>query len=641
MGIVNAGMIGVYDELEPELRERVEDVVLNRRQDATERMIEFAGTLKAGGAREEQSLEWRREPVEKRLSHALVHGITQWIIEDTEEARRRVADAGGRPIEVIEGPLMDGMNVVGDLFGAGKMFLPQVVKSARVMKQAVAHLIPFIEAEKAALAGEAARSKGKIVIATVKGDVHDIGKNIVAVVLQCNNYEVVNMGVMVPCQKILDTARAENVDLIGLSGLITPSLEEMANVAQEMQRQGFTQPLLIGGATTSRTHTAVKIAPGYTGGPTIWVPDASRSVSVCASLLADDETVRRKYLEDVHAEYDRVRAQHAGKKGPELISLDEARANRFKSDWQSYEPARPAFLGLKHLRNYDLAEIAAHIDWGPFFQTWDLAGGYPEILDDPVVGREAKRVYADAQAMLKKIIEGKWLRANGVFGLYHAASVNGGDDIEIYADAGRRRVLMTWHNLRQQNRKPTGNPNLCLGDFVAPKDSGVADFAGAFAVTAGLGMERRLKAYEDQHDDYNAILYKALADRLAEAFAEALHKRVRREIWGYAKDEDLDNAALIAERYRGIRPAPGYPACPDHTEKAALFELLRAGEVDIQLTESFAMWPASSVSGFYLAHPRSQYFAVGRIGRDQLEDYARRKGMPVAEAERWLAPNLG
>ena len=644
MGIVNAGMVGVYDDLAPELRERVEDVVLNRRPDATERMIEFAGTLKAGGAREEQNLEWRQEPVEKRLSHALVHGITQWIIEDTEEARRRIADAGGRPIEVIEGPLMDGMNVVGDLFGAGKMFLPQVVKSARVMKQAVAHLIPFIEEEKARLAdasGEASKPKGKIVIATVKGDVHDIGKNIVSVVLQCNNYEVVNMGVMVPCQKILEMARAEKVDIIGLSGLITPSLEEMANVAQEMQRQGFTLPLLIGGATTSRTHTAVKIAPGYTNGPTVWVPDASRSVNVCSNLLADDETVRRKYLEEVRAEYDRVRTQHAGKKGPELIPLAEARANRFKSDWQGYQPSRPAFLGLKHLRNYDLAEIAGHIDWGPFFQTWDLAGGYPEILDDPVVGGEARKVYADAQAMLRKIIEGKWLRANGVFGLFHANSVNGGDDIEIYADAGRKRVLMTWHNLRQQNRKPTGNPNLCLGDFVAPKDSGAADFVGAFAVTAGLGMERRLKAYEDQHDDYNAILYKALADRLAEAFAEALHKRVRREIWGYAKDEDLDSAALIAERYRGIRPAPGYPACPDHTEKAALFELLRAGEVEMQLTESFAMWPASSVSGFYLAHPQSQYFAVGRIARDQLEDYARRKGMPVEEAQRWLAPNLG
>jgi 5-methyltetrahydrofolate--homocysteine methyltransferase len=644
MGIVNAGLIGVYDDLDPELRERVEDVVLNRRADATERMIEFAGTLKAGDAKEEQTLEWRQEPVEKRLAHALVHGITQWIIEDTEEARRKAAEEGGRPIHVIEGPLMDGMNIVGDLFGAGKMFLPQVVKSARVMKQAVAHLIPYIEEEKARLSadsGEASKPKGKIVIATVKGDVHDIGKNIVSVVLQCNNYEVVNMGVMVPCQKILDMARAEKVDLIGLSGLITPSLEEMASVALEMQRQGFTLPLLIGGATTSRTHTAVKIAPGYTNGPTVWVPDASRSVSVCSSLLSEDETARRRYLEELREDYDRVRAQHAGKKGPELITLADARANRFKTDWSAYRPARPAFLGLKHLRNYDLAEIAEHIDWSPFFQTWDLAGSYPKILEDAVVGVEAKKVFADAKAMLKKIIEGKWLRANGVFGLFHAASVNAGEDIEIYAGENRDRVLATWHNLRQQNRKPTGNPNLCLGDFVAPRDSGVADFIGAFAVTAGLDIDKRVKAYEDHNDDYNAIMLKALADRLAEAFAETLHKRVRRELWGYAKDENADLAALIAEEYRGIRPAPGYPACPDHTEKGALFDLLRASEVDIRLTENYAMLPASSVSGFYIAHPQSQYFAVGRIARDQLEDYARRKGMPVAEAERWLAPNLG
>ena len=653
MGIVNAGMIGVYDDLDPELRERAEDVVLNRRprgaegagpNAATERMIEIAGTLKAGGAREEQTLEWRQEPVEKRLSHALVHGITQWIIEDTEEARRKLADAGGRPIQVIEGPLMDGMNIVGDLFGAGRMFLPQVVKSARVMKQAVAHLIPYIEEEKARLAGasgEASRPKGKIVIATVKGDVHDIGKNIVSVVLQCNNYEVVNMGVMVPCQKLLDMARAEKADIIGLSGLITPSLEEMANVAQEMQRQGFTQPLLIGGATTSRTHTAVKIAPGYTNGPTIWVPDASRSVSVCSNLLADDQAARGRYLDELRNDYDRVRSQHAGKKGPELIALEAARANRFKTDWNAYRAAQPAVPGLKHLKNYDLAEIAGHIDWGPFFQTWDLAGAYPGILDDDVVGVEARKVFADAQALLRKIVAGKWLRANGVFGLFPANSVNGGDDIEIYAGEKRDRVLVTWHNLRQQNRKPTGNPNLCLADFIAPKDSGVPDFIGAFAVTAGLGIDPRVKAYEEKHDDYNAIMLKALADRLAEAFAETLHQRVRRELWGYAKDETLDNAALVAEQYRGIRPAPGYPACPDHTEKGALFELLRAPEVNIELTENYAMLPASSVSGFYLSHPQSQYFAVGKIGRDQVEDYARRKGLPVGEVERWLAPNLG
>ncbi len=641
MGIVNAGMVGVYDDLAPELRERVEDVVLNRRPDSTERMIEIAGTLKSGEAREEQNLEWRQEPVEKRLAHALVHGITQWITEDTEEARRKVAAAGGRPIQVIEGPLMDGMNIVGDLFGAGRMFLPQVVKSARVMKQAVAHLIPFIEEEKSRLSGDAAKPKGKIVIATVKGDVHDIGKNIVTVVLQCNNYEVVNMGVMVPCQKILDMARAEKVDLIGLSGLITPSLEEMANVAHEMQRQGFTLPLLIGGATTSRTHTAVKIAPGYTNGPTVWVPDASRSVSVCSNLLADDETARRRYLDELRGEYDKVREQHAGKKGPELITLEAARANRFKTDWKTYNAVKPAFLGLKHLKNYDLAEIADHIDWSPFFQTWDLAGSYPKILDDAVVGVEARKVLADGRAMLKKIIEGKWLRANGVFGLFHANSVNHGEDIEIYAGEKRDRVLMTWHNLRQQNQKPTGNPNLCLGDFVAPRDSGVADYVGAFAVTAGLGIDKRVKAYEEKNDDYNAIMLKALADRLAEAFAETLHKRVRRDLWGYAKDENLDNTALIAEQYRGIRPAPGYPACPEHTEKGALFELLRASEVSMQLTESYAMLPASSVSGFYIAHPQSQYFAVGKLARDQVEDYARRKNLPLAEIERWLAPNLG
>jgi 5-methyltetrahydrofolate--homocysteine methyltransferase len=637
MGIVNAGMVGVYDDLDPELRARVEDVVLNRRPDATERMIEIAGTLKAGGAKEEQNLEWRRDTVEKRLSHALVHGITQWITEDTEEARQKVEKAGGRPIHVIEGPLMDGMNIVGDLFGAGKMFLPQVVKSARVMKQAVAHLIPYIEAEKARLGD--LKPKGRIVIATVKGDVHDIGKNIVAVVLQCNNYEVVNMGVMVPCQKILDTARAEKVDIIGLSGLITPSLEEMAGVAREMQRQGFTLPLLIGGATTSRTHTAVKIAPGYANGPTVWVPDASRSVTVCSNLLAEDESARRQYLDELRADYDRVRQQHAGKKGPELITLAEARANAFQTDWKVAVPPAPAFVGIKHLKNYDLAEIAAHIDWAPFFQTWDLVGPYPKILDDAVVGSEARKVLADAQEMLKKIIDGRWIQANGVFAVYPANSV--GDDIELYANEKRAAPVMTWHGLRQQNKKPAGNPNLCLSDFIAPRESGVKDYLGAFAVTAGLGVDKRVKAYEEKHDDYNAIMLKALADRMAEAFAELLHKRVRREMWAYAKDESLSDEDLIGEKYRGIRPAPGYPACPDHTEKAALFELLRAPTVGIELTESFAMLPASSVSGFYLAHPQAQYFAVGRIGRDQLEDYARRKGMAVADAERWLAPNLG
>ena len=639
MGIVNAGMVGVYDDLAPELRERVEDVVLNRRADATERMIEFAGTLKAGAAKEEQTLAWREEPVEKRLAHALVHGITQWITEDTEEMRVAIANRKGRPIEVIEGPLMDGMNIVGDLFGAGKMFLPQVVKSARVMKQAVAHLVPYIEAEKARLGD--IKAKGKIVIATVKGDVHDIGKNIVSVVLQCNNYEVINMGVMVPCQQVLDMARKENADIIGLSGLITPSLEEMAHVAKEMQRQGFTQPLLIGGATTSRVHTAVKIAPGYSNGPTVWVPDASRSVTVCSNLLADDETARRKYLDELHTGYDKVREQHAGKKGPELIPIAEARANRFKTDWAKLKPAAPAFPGVKLLKNYDLAEIAEYIDWSPFFQTWDLAGSYPKILDDAVVGVEARKVLADAQAMLKKIISGQWLQAHGVMGLFPANSVNDGEDIEIYGNEKRDAPVMTWHNLRQQNKKPTGNPNLCLGDFVAPKDSDVKDYAGAFVVTAGAGIEKKLAEFEKSHDDYSAIMLKALADRLAEAFAELLHKRVRREFWGYASDEALDNNAMIAEKYQGIRPAPGYPACPDHTEKAALFKLLDALRAGITLTESMAMLPAAAVSGFYLAHPQAQYFAVGKIGKDQVENYARRKGMPLDEAERWLAPALG
>ncbi len=637
MGIVNAGMIGVNDELDPELRERVEDVVLNRRRDATERMIEFAATLKAGGARQEQSLAWREAPVEKRLEHALVHGITQWIVEDTEACRAAIAQRGGRPIEVIEGPLMSGMNVVGDLFGEGKMFLPQVVKSARVMKQAVAHLVPFIEAEKAAMGD--VKAKGRIVIATVKGDVHDIGKNIVSVVLQCNNYEVVNMGVMVPCQQILDRAREEGADIIGLSGLITPSLEEMAHVAREMQRQGFTQPLLIGGATTSRTHTAVKIAPGYTNGTVVWVPDASRSVSVCSNLLAEDESARRRYLDDIAADYEKIREQHADRRGPDLIALPQARANSPAFEWSGYAPPRPAFTGVRQLRNYDLAELAAHIDWGPFFQTWDLAGPYPAILEDAVVGEAARAVHAEGLAMLRRLVDGRWLTASAVFGLFPANSV--GDDIEIYADERRDRVLMTWHNLRQQNRKPTGRANQCLADFIAPRDSGVADYIGAFAVTAGLDMDRRLADFERKGDDYGAIMFKALADRLAEAFAELLHKRVRREFWGYAKDESLDLDAMIAERYRGIRPAPGYPACPDHTEKPALFDLLRAPEVGITLTESHAMMPASSVSGFYLSHPDSQYFAVGKIGPDQVEDYARRKGIDLAEAERWLAPNLG
>ncbi len=644
MAIVNAGQIGVYDEIPKDLLERAEDIILNRRprgaedagpNAAAERMVAFAETVKGKGREQVEDLEWRKRPVEERLTHALVRGITNFIVEDTEEARQKVEKAGGRPIQVIEGPLMDGMNVVGDLFGSGKMFLPQVVKSARVMKQAVAHLVPYIEAEKARVGD--VRAKGKVVIATVKGDVHDIGKNIVAVVLQCNNYEVINLGVMVPWKKIYEVARDERCDIIGLSGLITPSLEEMAHNAREMEREGLTIPLLIGGATTSRTHTAVKIAPNYSG-PVIWVPDASRSVSVCSNLLSDD--LRAGYLEDVQAEYERVRTQHHGKKGPELITLEAARANALKTDWAAYVPPRPEMPGVKLLKNYDLAEIAEHIDWGPFFQTWELSGPFPAILEDPVVGEAARNVYAEGRAMLKKIVEGRWLKANAVFGLFPAASANG-EDIEIYSDESRARPLMTWHNLRQQNVKPTGNPNLCLADFIAPKASGVGDYIGAFAVTAGTGIEKRLAQFEKQHDDYSSIMLKALADRLAEAFTELLHKRVRREFWGYGKDEGLDNAALIAEQYRGIRPAPGYPACPDHTEKGALFDLLNAQRAGIELTESYAMYPASSVSGFYFSHPHSQYFAVGRLARDQVANYARRKGMPLAEAERWLAPYLG
>jgi 5-methyltetrahydrofolate--homocysteine methyltransferase len=632
MAIVNAGLLGVYEEIPKDLLEHVEDIIFNRRPDAGDRMVTFAQTVKGVVKSQAEDLAWRKGTIEERLTHALVKGDATHIVEDTEEARVKY----GRPIKVIEGPLMDGMNVVGDLFGAGKMFLPQVVKSARVMKQAVAHLEPFLAEEKR-LSGEDAKPKGRIVLATVKGDVHDIGKNIVAVVLQCNNYEVVNLGVMVSWQKISEAAREAKADMIGLSGLITPSLEEMANNAREMEREGYEIPLLIGGATTSRTHTAVKIAPHYHG-PVIWVPDASRSVSVCTNLLSDDSRV--KYLEEVRVDYDRVRTQHEQKKGPgPLLALEAARANGFKTDWTAYAPPKPVFLGLKHLKNYDLAALAECIDWGPFFQTWELAGPYPKILDDAVVGTEARKVLADGQAMLKKVIEGKWLTANAVFGLFPANSVNA-DDIELYADEKRARPVMTWHNLRQQNPKPSGNPNLCVADFVAPKASGVPDYLGVFAVTAGLNIEKKLAEFEKNLDDYNSIMLKAIADRLAEAFAELLHKRVRREFWGYAADEALDNDAMIAEQYRGIRPAPGYPACPDHTEKGPLFDLLRAPEVGITVTESFAMLPASSVSGFYLSHPGSQYFAVGKLGRDQIEDYARRKNMSVEDAERWLAPYL-
>ena len=627
MGIVNAGQLGVYDAIPPELRERVEDVVLNRRPDATERLVSLAESFKSQGKQVTEDLSWRENSVEARLSHALVKGITTYIVEDTEEARQKFA----RPIQVIEGPLMDGMNVVGDLFGSGKMFLPQVVKSARVMKQAVAHLIPYIEEEKVR-SGDAGKPKGTIVMATVKGDVHDIGKNIVGVVLQCNNFEVIDLGVMVPAQKILDTARERNADIIGLSGLITPSLEEMAHVAHEMQRQGMPQPLLIGGATTSRVHTAVKIAPNFAG-VTVYVPDASRAVGVASNLLSDE--LRTAYVAEVAADYDRVRAQHAGKKGPTLVSLAEARANAFRPDWEHYAPPVPTLIGRREFRNVDLAELAKYIDWGPFFQAWELSGPYPAILDDLVVGEAARSVHGDGKAMLERIIAGRWLTANGAIALMPANAV--GDDIVLYTDESRRDVALTWHNLRQQNQRPPGKPNYCLADFIAPEASGIADYLGAFAVTTGLGIEKRLVEFERAKDDFNAIMLKALADRLAEAFAEWLHMKVRRELWGYAKDEHLERDGLIREEYRGIRPAPGYPACPDHTVKAPLFELLHAGAIGMTLTENFAMLPAAAVSGFYFAHPEAAYFAVGKVGDDQIEDLARRAGETEASLRRFVA----
>ena len=648
MGIVNAGMVGVYDDLDPELRERAEDVVLNRREDATERMIELAATLTAGDKKEEQNLVWRENPVEKRLSHALIHGITQWIVEDTEEARQQVADRGGRPIHVIEGPLMDGMNIVGDLFGQGKMFLPQVVKSARVMKQAVAHLVPYIEEEKLAeekRTGQAAKAKGKIVIATVKGDVHDIGKNIVSVVLQCNNFDVVNMGVMVPCSEILAKAKEENADIIGLSGLITPSLEEMAHVAKEMQRdpyfRGLKTPLMIGGATTSRAHTAVKIAPNYEG-PVVYVPDASRSVSVAQSLLTPES--RDHYISEIATDYERIRHQHAGKKAIPMLSLEAARKNKMRLSFQDkYAPHKPKFIGRRHFRNVDLALLANYIDWGPFFQTWDLAGPFPAILTDPVVGESASNVYAEAQVMLKKLIEGRWLTANGVMAILPANTV-GDDDIEIYTDESKTEIAFTYYGLRQQTEKPVidgvARPNQCLADFIAPKSSGITDYIGLFAVTSGIGIEKHEQRFEDANDDYSSIMLKALADRFAEAFAEYLHERVRKDLWGYASDEKLATTELIAESYRGIRPAPGYPACPEHTVKQDMFRILECEDIGMSLTESYAMFPGAAVSGFYFGHPESKYFSVGKIGADQLADMAKRRGVSAEQLQSWLAPNL-
>lgn len=653
MGIVNAGMMGVYDDLPDELRERVEDVVLNRRADATERMIDIAGTLVASDKKESTILEWRGTeedpvPVEKRLSHAMVHGITDFIIEDTEEARASAEASGGRPIHVIEGPLMDGMNIVGDLFGQGKMFLPQVVKSARVMKQAVAHLIPFIEAEKAAeeaRTGEVAKPKGKVVIATVKGDVHDIGKNIVSVVLQCNNFEVVNMGVMVPAAEILAMAKAENADIIGLSGLITPSLEEMTYIAKEMQRDiHFSEqktPLLIGGATTSRAHTAVKIAPHYEG-PVIYVPDASRSVSVMQNLLTVE--TRGAYLAEIQADYEKARQQHANKKGVPMLTISEARANKAKLSFTGENaPVKPKFIGRRVFKNIDLSLIAQYIDWGPFFQTWDLAGAYPAILEDKVVGEAATKVFAEAQDMLKKLIDGRWLTANGVIALMPANAVND-DDIEIYTDESRHEIAFTYYGMRQQTQKPVINgvprPNQCLADFIAPKGT-AEDYIGLFAVTGGLGTEKIAKRFADAHDDYHGIMFQSLADRLAEAFAEYMHERIRTDLWGYVAKENLDTNALIKESYQGIRPAPGYPACPDHTVKADMFKLLKCDEIGMQLTESFAMMPAAAVSGFYFAHPESKYFSVDKIGADQLEEMASRRDLPKEYLERWLAPNIG
>ena len=651
MGIVNAGMVGVYDDIPAELRERVEDVVLNRRPDSTERLLEVAETAKGAAKDDSQRLAWRVNPVDARLSHALVHGITEFIVADTEECWQRIAAGGGRPLHVIEGPLMAGMNIVGDLFGAGKMFLPQVVKSARVMKQAVAHLLPYIETEKKALqdAGGEVRAKGKIVIATVKGDVHDIGKNIVTVVLQCNNFEVVNMGVMVPCQDILAKARVEGADIVGLSGLITPSLEEMQHVAAEMQRDDWFRlkkiPLLIGGATCSRVHTAVKIAPHYEG-PVVYVPDASRAVGVCADLLSDERA--SKFIDELKADYQKVRELHASKKATPLVTLAAARANKTRIDWAAYTPPRPKFIGRRAFKNFDLAELAACIDWAPFFQTWDLAGKFPEILKDDIVGAEAVRVFSDGKRLLHRAIEGRWLLANGVIGLLPANTVDD-DTIEIYADERRSQVLMRWSPLRLQTERPVvagpngekiKRANRSLADFIAPKGL-KPDYIGLFAVTAGLGIEKKEKQFEADHDDYNAIMLKALADRLAEAFAERLHQRVRTDLWGYAADETLANTELIAEKYRGIRPAPGYPACPDHQVKRAMFDALAAGEIDMGLTESMAMTPAASVSGFYLAHPESTYFNVGRIGDDQLLDWAARESLQPELARRLLAPVLG
>ncbi len=637
MGIVNAGQLAIYADIPEELRNAVEDVILNRTpegtdssEQGTEKLLEIAEKYRGTGqTAKQETLEWREWPVNKRLEHALVKGIADYIEEDTEAARL----AAEKPLHVIEGPLMDGMNVVGDLFGEGKMFLPQVVKSARVMKKAVAYLMPFMDAD---LDGNERQTNGKVLMATVKGDVHDIGKNIVAVVLQCNNYEVIDLGVMVPADTILKTARDEKVDVIGLSGLITPSLDEMVHVAKEMQRQGFTIPLIIGGATTSRAHTAVKIEPNYQSAPTIYVTDASRGVGVVSALLSED--LRAEFVEKTRAEYEIVRERHKGRhaKNPQH-NLENARQNKF--NYPDHQPVKPKFLGTKVVDNFPLDTLVWYIDWTPFFQTWELSGSYPAILSDHVVGVEATKLFEDAQEMLKHLIREQWLTAKAVIGFFPANS--DGDDIVLYTDDTRSQQREVLHHLRQQNVKAPGRPNYCLSDFIAPVGSGIADYLGGFAVTSGIGIESKLAEFEKDHDDYSSIMLKALADRLAEAFAEYMHQAVRRDYWGYAEDEDHDNHALIEEAYQGIRPAPGYPACPDHTEKAKLFELLNVTEhTTIELTENFAMYPTAAVSGWYFSHPESQYFNVGKIDQDQLQDYAKRKGIKQEVAERWLVTHL-
>jgi 5-methyltetrahydrofolate--homocysteine methyltransferase len=638
MGIVNAGMLEVYQEIDKELLVLVEDVLLNRRDDATERLVEYADTVKSKGKEIVRDEEWRKEPVESRLSHALVKGIIEYLDDDVEEARQKYA----KPLEVIEGPLMDGMNIVGDLFGAGKMFLPQVVKSARVMKKAVAYLLPFIELEKQRVidAGEdssgSRANAGKVLMATVKGDVHDIGKNIVGVVLACNNFEIIDLGVMVPAQRIIEEAIKQEVDIIGLSGLITPSLDEMVNFAKEMERQNFTIPLIIGGATTSRIHAAVKVAPNYSGAA-IHVLDASRSVTVCSNLMNKD--TRDGYIQGIKDEYEKAREAHANKKSDKrFVTLEQARADKFQIDLAKVAP-KPAFTGTKVFEAYPLADLVPYIDWTPFFHTWELRGSYPKIFDDKFVGVEAKKLFDDAQKLLKEIVDNNLLQANGVIGFWPANAV--GDDIELYTDESRTQLLSRIHTLRQQSEKVKGEPYYALSDFVAPKESGVADYFGGFAVTTGIGCDELVAKYEKDYDDYNSIMAKALADRLAEAFAEKMHELVRKEYWGYSSGENLTVEELVKEEYQGIRPAPGYPACPEHTEKTTLFDLLKAEDnAKMHLTESLAMTPAASVSGFYFAHPQARYFGLNKISKDQIEDYATRKNMSIETVERWLGPNL-